>query len=134
MVKAKAYELGFHKVGIAAVDGVDDLEVERLQAWIAEGFHADMEWMANPKRQNISLVMPEARSLVCVALNYYTAHQRPEGEEYAKISRYGWGRDYHRVMHKKLKALSTWLKSLAEGVQACYYTDPAVFGAGRDPG
>jgi epoxyqueuosine reductase len=60
---------------------------------------------------------------VCVALNYYTPHQRPEGEEYAKISRYGWGRDYHKVMHKKLKALTTWLESLDEGVKARYYAD-----------
>ncbi|MFK0731541.1 MAG: tRNA epoxyqueuosine(34) reductase QueG [Gloeotrichia echinulata GP01] len=123
VVRAKAHELGFHKVGIAAVDGVDAIEVQRLQAWIAQGFNADMEWMANPKRQDISLVMPTVRSLVCVALNYYTPDQRPEGEEYAKISRYGWGRDYHKVMHKKLQALTTWLTSLDESVQARYYTD-----------
>jgi epoxyqueuosine reductase len=122
-VKAKAKELGFHKVGIAAVEGVDETATQRLQAWIALGYHAEMEWMANPKRQDIRLIMAEARSLVCVALNYYTPHQRPEGEEYAKISRYGWGRDYHKVMHKKLKALTTWLQSLDEGVQARYYAD-----------
>jgi len=122
-VKEKALELGFHKVGIAAVDEGDNTEVQRLQAWIRLGYHADMEWMDNPKRRDIRLVMPEARSLVCVALNYYTPHQRPEGEEYAKISRYGWGRDYHKVMHKKLKLLSTWLESLSEGVKARYYAD-----------
>ncbi|OUL30780.1 tRNA epoxyqueuosine(34) reductase QueG [Nostoc sp. T09] len=122
-IKEKAKELGFHKAGIAAVDGVDETAKQRLQAWIALGYNADMEWMANPKRQDIRLVMPEVRSLVSVALNYYTPHQRPEGEEYAKISRYGWGRDYHKVMHKKLKALSTWLQSLGEGVQARYYAD-----------
>jgi len=123
VVKEKATNLGFHKVGIAAVDRADATEAQRLQAWIALGYHADMEWMANPKRQDIRSVMPEARSLVCVALNYYTPHQRPEGEEYAKISRYGWGRDYHKVMHKKLKQLVTWLKSLDESVRARYYAD-----------
>jgi epoxyqueuosine reductase len=122
-VKEKALELGFHKVGIAAVDESDNTELERLQAWITLGYHAEMNWMDNPKRRDISLVMPEARSLVCVALNYYTPHQRPEGEEYAKISRYGWGRDYHKVMHKKLKLLSTWLESVGEGVKARYYAD-----------
>jgi epoxyqueuosine reductase len=49
--------------------------------------------------------------------------KRPEGEEYAKISRYGWGRDYHKVLHKKLKQLATWLESLGEGVKARYYAD-----------
>lgn len=123
VVKTKAQELGFHKVGIAAVDGGNDTEIERLQIWIKMGYHADMEWMNHPKRQDVKLVMPEVRSLICVALNYYTPHQRPPGKEYAKISRYGWGRDYHKVMHKKLKALSTWLQSLDPTVQTRYYAD-----------
>ncbi len=122
-VKQKALELGFHKVGIAAVDGVDATQAKRLQAWIALGYHADMEWMTSPKRENIRLVMPEVRSLICVALNYYTPHQRPEGKEYGKISRYAWGRDYHKIMHKKLKAFSSWLQELGEGIQARYYAD-----------
>jgi epoxyqueuosine reductase len=120
-VKQKALELGFHKVGIATVDIDPSVEVQRLQAWLAMGYHADMEWMANPKRQDIHLVMPQVRSLICVALNYYTPHQRPHGSEYAKISRYGWGRDYHKVLHKKLKALTNWLQS--QGVQARCYAD-----------
>lgn len=123
VVKEKARELGFHKVGITAVDGVDNTDAQRLKAWISLGYHADMEWMNSPKRQDISLIMPEVRSLISVALNYYTPDQRPEGEEYAKISRYGWGRDYHKVMHKKLKALMLWLESLGAGIQARYYAD-----------
>jgi epoxyqueuosine reductase len=123
VVKEKALELGFHKVGIAAVDETDARNAQRLQAWLELGYHADMEWMALPKRQDIRLVMPEARSLICVALNYYTPHQRPEGEEYAKMSRYGWGRDYHKVMHKKLKALTTWLQEQGVGIQALGYAD-----------
>ncbi|HEY9872520.1 MAG TPA: tRNA epoxyqueuosine(34) reductase QueG [Candidatus Obscuribacterales bacterium] len=123
-IKQKALELGFHKVGIADVDtDADKPEVQRLQAWLALGYQADMEWMANPRRQDIRLVMPEVQSVICVALNYYTPHQRPKGPEYAKISRYGWGRDYHKILHKKLKVLSTWLQEQAEGVQARYYAD-----------
>ncbi|WP_414527461.1 tRNA epoxyqueuosine(34) reductase QueG [Nodularia chucula] len=123
IVKEKARELGFHEVGIAAVNGVENTEAQRLQAWISWGYHAEMEWMKYPQRQDISLVMPDVRSLISVALNYYTPDQRPEGEEYAKISRYGWGRDYHKVMHKKLKALTTWLESLNAGIKARYYAD-----------
>ncbi|BCL35434.1 tRNA epoxyqueuosine(34) reductase QueG [Nostoc sp. MS1] len=123
VIKEKAIEIGFHKVGIAAVSAGKNTEAEQLQAWIKLGYHADMEWMNNPKRYDISLIMPEARSLICVALNYYTPQQRPDGEEYAKISRYGWGRDYHKVMHKKLKTLTSWLQSLDAGIQARYYAD-----------
>lgn len=121
-VKQKALALGFHKVGIARL--IEPLaEVERLQAWLNKGYQADMAWMANPRRQDVRQVMPEVRSVICVALNYYTPHERPEGAEYGKISRYGWGRDYHKVMHKKLKAFSRWLQAQGEAVQARYYTD-----------
>jgi epoxyqueuosine reductase len=123
LVKEKAKEFGFHKVGIAAIKGIEKKDAQRLQAWTQLGYHAQMEWMKNPQRQDIRLVMPDVRSLVCVALNYYTPDQRPEGEEYAKISRYGWGRDYHKIMHKKLKQLATWLESLSEGIKARYYAD-----------
>ncbi len=123
-VKEKALSLGFHQVGIASADtDASDSAVARLQAWLALGYHGDMAWMANPKRFDIRACMPEVRSLICVALNYYTPHQRPQGKEYGKISRYGWGRDYHKVMDKKLKALAHWLQAQGEGIKARYYAD-----------
>ena len=123
-VKEKALSLGFHQVGIAPADAdASDSAVARLQAWLALGYHGDMAWMANPKRFDIRACMPEVRSLICVALNYYTPHQRPQGKEYGKISRYGWGRDYHKVMDKKLKALAHWLQAQGEGIKARYYAD-----------
>ncbi|MBC6479765.1 MAG: tRNA epoxyqueuosine(34) reductase QueG [Hormoscilla sp. GM7CHS1pb] len=128
-VKQKALELGFHKVGIAAVDAnIVSKSVERLQVWLGNGYQANMEWMANPKRQDIRQVMPSVQSIITVALNYYTAPKRPDfsgtvGSQYGKISRYGWGRDYHRVMDKKLKLLANWLRSHSCGVEVRYYAD-----------
>lgn len=121
-VKQKALELGFHKVGIARVEG-DQSQAVALQRWLTQGYQADMAWMANPKRQEICQVMPTVRSVICVALNYYTATQRPIGRHYAKISRYGWGRDYHRILQKRLKALATWLTAQGDDIQARYYAD-----------
>jgi len=125
-IKQKALDVGFHKVGIAIVPVESDDEkaaVTSLQSWLNQDYQADMAWMANPKRQDLRLVMPEVRSVICVALNYYTPHDRPNGAQYAKISRYGWGRDYHRILHKKLKALSTWLESQGDDIQARCYAD-----------
>jgi epoxyqueuosine reductase len=121
-IKEKARAIGFHQVGIATIVK-DELARERLQAWLALGYHAGMEWMRNSKRSDVSSLMPEARSIVCIALNYYTPHQRPQEKDCAKISRYGWGRDYHKVMHKKLKAFSQWLEAQEEGIQSRYYAD-----------
>ena len=121
-IKEKALALGFHLVGIAAVDAPESAS-DRLQAWLALGYQADMGWMNNPKRFDVRACMPDVQSIICVALNYYTPHQRPDGKEYAKISRYGWGRDYHKVMQKKLKALTNWLQGQGDGIEARYYAD-----------
>lgn len=125
-IKQKAIDLGFHQVGIALVNeptAAATAAKQALQTWLDRGYQAEMAWMANPKRQDIRQVMPGVRSVICVALNYYTPHQRPPGQHYAKISRYGWGRDYHKVLHKKLKALALWLEAQAEGIQTRYYAD-----------
>jgi epoxyqueuosine reductase len=96
---------------------------QRLQRWLQQGYHADMAWMADPRRQDICQVMPEVRSVISVALNYYTPHTHSTNPETAKISRYGWGRDYHKVMQRRLKALATWLTAQAEGIQTRTYVD-----------
>ncbi|MEO1621363.1 MAG: tRNA epoxyqueuosine(34) reductase QueG [Cyanobacteria bacterium J06632_3] len=114
-VKRQAIALGFHLAGIVQIlPTPSEAEISAktaLQNWLAQGFQADMGWMESTRRQDVREIMPEARSMICVALNYYTAVQRPKGPEYAKISRYGWGRDYHRILHKKLKRLSLWLQA-----------------------
>jgi epoxyqueuosine reductase len=122
-IQQKALELGFHKVGIARVADWQAVRPSGLQAWLRQGYQAEMTWMAHPKRQEIQQVMPEVRSLICVALNYYTPHDRPNHPSIAKISRYGWGRDYHKVLQKKLKALSRWVEAQSETIQTRYYAD-----------
>ena len=142
-IKHHALALGFHKVGIVAVppsaqageqQGQDPTQpsleqtsvtsaTTHFQQWLAQGYHATMDWMQDPRRQDLRRVMPEVRSVICVALNYYTSHQRPQGPDCAKISRYGWGRDYHRVLQRRLKALATWLTAQGEGIQTRYYVD-----------
>ncbi|MFN9859629.1 MAG: tRNA epoxyqueuosine(34) reductase QueG [Pseudanabaena sp.] len=128
-IAQKALALGFNKVGIAKAES--GIEAERLQEWLSLGYQADMDWMANPKRQDITQVMSGAKSVICLALNYYTPHQHSSHRQVGKISRYGWGRDYHKVLTKKLKALATWLESLSndlgdyqgEKIQTRYYVD-----------
>jgi epoxyqueuosine reductase len=122
LVKQKALDLGFHQVGIAAITETEQNR-QHLQSWLDQGYAADMAWMNSPKRQNIRELMPEVASVICVALNYYTPDQVPDNPELGKISRYARGRDYHRVLHKKLKTFSEWLQQQATGIQARYYAD-----------
>jgi epoxyqueuosine reductase len=61
-IKAHAIALGFHKVGIAAIpptpSAAEQQGQQALQRWLAQGYQAEMGWMANPKRQDIRQVMP----------------------------------------------------------------------------
>ncbi|MEL6777541.1 MAG: tRNA epoxyqueuosine(34) reductase QueG [Cyanobacteria bacterium J06597_16] len=126
-VKQQALEVGFHQVGIAAIPEVpseaEQAATSALQSWLEQGYQADMGWMGAARRQDIRQVLPEAKSVVCVALNYYSPVQRPQGPQYAKISRYGWGRDYHRILTKKLKALAAWMRSQSPSINAKLYAD-----------
>jgi len=123
LVKQKAKALGFHKFGIASADADLAVHYARLQTWLDRGFQADMGWMSDLRRQNIQQVMPGVRSLICVALNYYTPHSHSQDPRRGKISRYGWGRDYHRVLGKRLRQLSDWLRDQGENVQTKFYVD-----------
>ncbi len=127
-IKQKALDLGFHKVGIARVADWDDDTApnQALQRWLDQGHQAEMAWMDNPRRQDIRQVMPGIRSVISFALNYYTPHRHSDDPAIAKISRYGWGRDYHRVIGKKLKAFSLWLEAQSQPdapVETRYYVD-----------
>ena len=86
----------------------------RLQQWLDQGYQANMAWMANPKRQDIRQVLPQVRSIICVALNYYTPHQRPQTGSYGKIARYGWGRVTGPVQDK------SWAQQAGLGWVAIY--------------
>jgi epoxyqueuosine reductase len=117
-VKQRAAALGFDACGIAAAGNVDS--EDRLGSWLARGFHADLHWMARTKkvRQDARLRLPGARSVVVVARNYYA--ERPKAAPgTGLVSRYAWGRDYHRVLRKPVSALARSVAELERGAQ-CY--------------
>jgi epoxyqueuosine reductase len=120
-IRDRLTQAGFHKIGIARISDWEP-HSPNLESWLANGNHATMDWMQAPKRQDITQVMPDAQSIISVALNYYTDQTRPTGPEYGKISRYGWGRDYHKVLHKKLKATAQWMETQFE-TRTRYYAD-----------
>lgn len=110
-IKARALAEGFHKVGIVPA-GPLDAEGVRFAEWLRRGYHGAMQWLARDPAQRTDprLVMPAARSVVVVALNYYTPHKHPDDPAAGKISRYAWGDDYHDVVGGKLKNLLAWIK------------------------
>jgi len=128
-IKQKAFEIGFHKIGIVRAEPLVQ-ESEHFKQWLAKNFHGEMRWMEREpeKRTNPNLIFPEAKSIIVVALNYYTPHEHEESEEKGKVSRYAWGDDYHDVLKEKLRELLVFIKSIdaaADG-KICVDTAPVM--------
>lgn len=109
LVKQIARELGFDLVGFCAVQ-----EPPHLQAyaqWIAEGKHGQMGYLADhlPLKQDPRNLLPEARSVIAIGLNYNRPSEPETGNP--RIARYALGRDYHKVLRSKLRTLQAWLET-----------------------
>ena len=111
-IKQKALEIGFHKIGIVQSEQLAD-EQAHLEEWLKREFNGEMRWLEREpeKRANPNLFFPEAKSVIALALNYYTPHEHESDENTGKISRYAWGDDYHDVMQEKLRELLSWIKT-----------------------
>ncbi len=117
-IKARALELGFAGVGVARLDDgapADDVAGARYRAWIARGEHAGMDWLARmaDERSHPRLMWPHARSLVAVAWNYWRADE-PDGHP-GHFARFARGRDYHRAVSTRLRALARDAEALWPG-------------------
>ena len=67
-VKERALELGFDLAGIATIGVWKDLEFSR--EWVEKGLNGEMRYLENPKRFDPHLVLPSAKSVICVGLVY----------------------------------------------------------------
>ena len=129
-IKAQAAALGFASCGIARADAAP-LAHARLQAWLGEGAHGDMEWMAARAEQRGSptALWPEARTAILLGMSYAPAGDplALAGEsEIGRVSAYALGADYHDVVKKALKALARWLVAAAgEGADLKVFVDTA---------
>jgi epoxyqueuosine reductase len=123
-IKEKAFELGFQQVGIARAEQLGE-EAVNLNEWLSLGYHGTMEWMKKDaeKRSDILLVLPNAKSVISVAMNYCTDVEHVEADGTGKISRYAWGDDYHGILEKRLTALLQFIREQSPGVQAKIYVD-----------
>lgn len=111
-----ALELGFVRVGFARVERFEAAG-RRLETWLASGYHGDLDYLERPDdRADPGALLPEAKTLVAVALSYGGTPIRAgrEGPVLAgSVGRYARGEDYHLVMKQKLAALAARCEELA---------------------
>jgi epoxyqueuosine reductase len=110
-IKRWGRELGFQQIGIADTD-LSAAE-QQLQDWLAKGFHGEMDYMERhgTKRSRPDELVPGTLRVISVRMDYLpeertTIRERLEGPAAAFISRYALGRDYHKVLRKRLQQLA----------------------------
>ena len=126
LIKEKAIELGFHKVGIAKAAKTKQ-EQERLNQWLDQKKHADMEWIENRKseRGNIFNYFSEAKTVISLGMNYYVGKDQSDLTSDFKFSNYAWGDDYHLVIKSKLFSLLEFIKNKKPNIKGLVCVDTA---------
>lgn len=128
-IKAEAFRLGFSACGIAKAEPVDASIADSYREWLNDGKNAGMEYLRNnlDKRLDPTLLMPEAKSIISLALNYYP--ERKLNDDQYQFAYYAYGKDYHDVIKVKLSELTTFIQSLCGNViiaKPCVDTVPIL--------
>jgi epoxyqueuosine reductase len=124
IVIEKAKQLGFELVGFAKVELLNE-EAGHLKGWLTRDYQGGMDYMERnfDKRKDIRKILPEAKSIISLGLNYYTPHKHGPDVNEGKISRYAWGKDYHIIIWEKLKILEEELKKVDSAFTSLSYVD-----------
>ncbi|HXP34840.1 MAG TPA: tRNA epoxyqueuosine(34) reductase QueG [Chthoniobacterales bacterium] len=117
-----ARELGFDSCRVAACS--PPAHANEFGDWLGEGAHGEMEYMARgaEKRRDPQKILPGAKSIIVLALNYFQGERatpKAFGAATGRIARYAWGDDYHDVIAAKLETIDLFLREVG-GKQKCY--------------
>ena len=129
-IKNLGLEFGFQQVGIT--DTQLDRHHDNYHQWIKDNFHGEMGYMARnvDKRLKPELMVPDTISVICARLDYLPDEgDWPERllseENMAYISRYALGRDYHKLMRKRLQRFADKITDIVGDLGYRVFTDSA---------
>lgn len=112
-IKAYALSLGFDVVGVTTAEPLEQ-DGAWLQSWLDDGYAGEMAYMVrNPEQRfHPQSLMPEAKSILCLALNYYQKTENNGRGTNGRVARYAFGEDYHRIIEEKLAHLVVCIEGL----------------------
>jgi len=123
LLKERAAELGFAMLGI--VPAKPSPRLNAYLSWIEAGMHGSMGYLTRPdrvaRRADLSLILPGARSLIIVAMDYFTGWPPADivgSPGRGRISSYAWRADYHDIMEARLDTLVGFLQAEVGGQAA----------------
>jgi len=123
-------QLGFEQVGIT--DTNLDQYHPNFQRWIERHYHGEMTYMQRnqDKRLYPARLVPDTLSVICVGMDYLPEANdqlpaRLQDGNSAYISRYALGRDYHKLMRKRLQKMANVIEDLTHPLGYRVFTDSA---------
>jgi epoxyqueuosine reductase len=115
-IKQTALELGFDLVGITDASPVDREQVIRLLGWLDAGYAGRMTWLHSnlEKRTDPAKLLPGAKSVIVVALNYKPAQQKTHAKTapMGRVAQFAQYDDYHPFIKKLLRQLADFIASI----------------------
>lgn len=123
-IRQRALDLGFDDCRFTTAAPPES--APRLRDWLAEGRHGEMGWIARnaDKRADPQLVLPGARSVICLATSYTVRHTAPLAPHSGVVARYARFADYHDVLRDRLKELTGFINQLGgEDTRSLWYLD-----------
>ena len=113
-IKQKAKDLGFNLCGITPAQPSPTLSA--YMQWIKKGMHGAMGYLSRSdrviRRQDLQQIMPTAKSLIIIGLDYRSTYENAEvltDPSRGRIASYAWGLDYHNVIEVRLQMFTEWL-------------------------
>ena len=125
-IKKESKRLGFDFCGISKAEFLEE-ESPRLEKWLKDGKQGKMSYMENyfDKRLDPRLLVPNAKSVISLALNYFPSSLASRRVDEVKISKYAYGKDYHFVIKEKLNLLLDFIRATIGEVEARGFVDSA---------
>ena len=125
-LRAQAAALGFDLCRVAPC--IAPPHAAEFDRWLADGNAGEMAWLERNKdrRMDPQQVLPGARTVIVLALNYWQGPGLPAAATHGRVARYAWGGDYHDLMESKLRALDAWLTARGGAQKRYVDTGPVL--------
>ena len=124
-IKKEAKKLGFSGCGISKARFLSE-EAKNFEKWLSNGYQGSMSYLEKniDKRLNPTILVPGSKSVISLAFNYFPPKKLIDNNNFI-ISKYAYGKDYHKVLKKKLKKLFFLMREKIGNIEGRVFVDSA---------
>ena len=124
-IKDESKRLGFSSCGISKARFLSE-EADNFEKWLTKGYQGSMSYLEKniDKRLDPRLLVPGSKSVISLSYNYFPPKKLIEENNFI-ISKYAYGKDYHKVLKKKLKKLFASIREKIGEIEGRVFVDSA---------